>query len=69
MTTFEEMQRTGVSREVKNSRGSGWVIAHPIPSPFLRDRLRDAWAVWKGRAIAVRESTAEDMERLAQESC
>jgi hypothetical protein len=28
-----------------------------------RIRLRDAWAVWKGEAVAVRQTTKEDVNR------
>lgn len=30
-----------------------WVPALPLQPSWLQFRLRDAWAVWKGRATAV----------------
>ena len=37
---------------VKTRNGVQWVPARPIPPP-LRDRLRDAWMVLRGKADAV----------------
>jgi len=30
-----------------------WVIARPIPSSFIQDRIHDAWLVLTGKADAV----------------
>lgn len=61
MTTFEEMQDFWPQTNVSNARGEGWVKAHPIPDWRWRVLLRDAWEVFRGRAVAVRQSTAADM--------
>jgi hypothetical protein len=66
MTTFEDMKTWNVQAQVKNARGEGWVLAHPYPGQ-MRWRLADAWEVLQGRAIAVRQATAEDVETIAVE--
>lgn len=60
MTTFENL-KDGPECQVKNVRGSGWVKHIKTYDPITW-RIRDAWEVLQGRAIAVRQSTAEEME-------
>lgn len=42
--------------------GKHWEPALPLPYMWWRIRLRDAWAVWKGQAIAIRQTTKADIE-------
>jgi len=39
-----------------------WEPALPNPPIYWLDRLRDAWAVYKGNAIAIRQTTKADIE-------
>lgn len=50
--------------------GRVWALARPYPGPFSW-RLRDAWAVLKGRAEAVCfiESDEDAIAWLAQQPC
>ena len=42
--------------------GKHWEPALPeLNKLWWRTRLRDAWAVWKGEAIAVRQTTKADL--------
>jgi hypothetical protein len=44
--------------------GQHWEPALPSPYSFSwRRRLRDAWAVWKGEAVAVRQTTKADITK------
>ena len=43
--------------------GNHWEPALPHPDMRLRFRLRDAWAVWKGEATAIRQTTKADIEQ------
>ena len=43
--------------------GKHWEPALPEPSwVWWRIRLSDAWAVWQGKAIAVRQTIKADLE-------
>lgn len=43
--------------------GKHWEPALPEPHQFWwRIRLRDAWAVWQGKAIAIRQTTKADIK-------
>jgi len=42
--------------------GNHWEPALPESHRLWRIRLRDAWAVWKGKATAVRQTTKQDLE-------
>ncbi len=43
--------------------GVNWEPAIPdMRYVWWRIRLRDAWAVWKGEAIAVRQTTKADLQ-------
>lgn len=42
----------GVSTQTKDGR---WVPALPLPVTFLKIRLRDAWAVFRGQAQAIQQ--------------
>lgn len=42
--------------------GTHWEPALPEPHRlWWRIRLRDAWVVWRGHAIAIRQTTKEDL--------
>jgi hypothetical protein len=41
--------------------GNHWEPALPEQSLWWRIRLRDAWAVWRGRATAIRQTTKSDL--------
>jgi hypothetical protein len=43
--------------------GKHWEPALPEPTLWWRIRLRDAWAVWQGKAVAIRQTTKEDMRK------
>lgn len=42
--------------------GVHWEPALPVQPFWWRVRLRDAWAVWKGDAVAVRQTTKDDLK-------
>ena len=43
--------------------GNHWEPALPEPHAiWWRIRLRDAWAVWQGKAVAIRQTTKSDIE-------
>jgi len=42
--------------------GKHWEPALPLQDSFFRRRLSDAWAVWKGEATAIRQTTKADLE-------
>ena len=46
--------------------GSHWEPALP-QYVWWRVRLRDAWAVWKGQALAIRQTTKADIEAKLKE--
>lgn len=42
--------------------GNHWEPALPEPHRiWWRIRLRDAWAVWQGKAVAIRQTTKDDL--------
>jgi hypothetical protein len=42
--------------------GKHWEPALPEPHPLCWSiRFHDAWAVWKGKAIAIRQTTKADL--------
>ncbi len=44
--------------------GKHWEPALPdLRHLWWRIRLRDAWAVWKGEAVAIRQTTKDDIAR------
>lgn len=48
------MLRTSDLRDVQTQLSDGrWVPALPLPCGFILHRLRDAWAVFLGRAQAI----------------
>ena len=57
MMTVKDLMETGCQ---SSPDGRHWEPA--LPSYIdQRTRLRDAWAVWQGRAIAVRQTTKADL--------
>ena len=62
MTTYEDMADWPMT-EVARHTAVAWVKHHPPPDPWTL-RLADAWAVLTGRAVAVRQATLADAERL-----
>ena len=43
--------------------GKHWEPALPHPGwPFWKTRLKDAFSVWQGKAIAVRQTTKADIK-------
>jgi hypothetical protein len=56
MMTMRELLTSGVS---SSPDGKHWEPALPCPSPFWRERLRDAWAVFRGRAHAIVATSTE----------
>jgi hypothetical protein len=42
--------------------GKHWEPALPLQASWWRTRFRDAWAVWKCEATAIRQTTKADIE-------
>ena len=42
--------------------GNHWEPALSESSFRWRNRLSDVWAVWTGKAVAIRQTTKEDLE-------
>lgn len=59
MTVKELMQ----SQAQSSPDGKHWEPALPLQASWLRTRFRDAWAVWKGEATAIRQTTKDDLIR------
>jgi hypothetical protein len=59
MMTVKDLMTSGVQ---SSPDGEHWEPALPEPDMRLRVRLRDAWAVWKGEATAIRQTTKADIE-------
>jgi hypothetical protein len=58
MMTVKDLMAT----EVQSSPdGKHWEPALPLQDSFFRRRFRDAWAVWTGKALAVRQTTKDDL--------
>lgn len=47
--------------------GKHWEPALPEPPLWWRARLQDAIAVWKGDAIAIRQTTKNDVAKATKE--
>ena len=47
--------------------GKHWEPALPCSPVWWRIRLHDAWAVWEGKAIAIRQTTKVDIEAKLKE--
>lgn len=59
MTVKDLMENTCSS----SPDGKHWEPALPEPHGlWWKVRLRDAWAVWQGKAIAIRQTTKLDIE-------
>lgn len=59
MMTIKDLMTSEVSC---SPDGKHWEPALPLQSTYWRIRLRDAWAVWKGEATAIRQTTKEDLK-------
>ena len=59
MMTIKDLMENPVS---SSPDGKYWEPALPYPTPYWRVRLSDAWAVWKGRATAIRQTQKADIE-------
>ena len=59
MMTIKELME---NRCQSSPDGHHWEPALPEPDYFWW-RLRDAWAVWKGEATAIRQTTKADLLR------
>jgi hypothetical protein len=61
MMTVKDLMETGFQ---SSPDGNHWEPALPHPYGLnWRNRLRDAWAVWNGKAIAVRQTTKADITK------
>lgn len=58
MMTVKDLIENGC---LSSPDGKHWEPALPMPRIWWRARLRDAWAVWAGEAIAVRQTTKADI--------
>ena len=58
MMTMKDLMTNPVSC---SPDGKHWEPALPQPL-WWRIRLRDAWAVWMGKAVAIRQTTKADIE-------
>lgn len=58
MELIDDIKKRGTLSEVKMSfdglHFTGWVSSKPINPREFRTRVRDAWKVFRGKAIAVR---------------
>ena len=56
MELVDELKRKGTMTEIKISfdglHYTGWVNAKPINPRWFRTRIKDAWKVFRGKAIA-----------------
>jgi len=59
MTMKELMENPNHS----SPNGKYWEPALPKCSYGFLNRLRDAWAVWKGQATAIRQTTKADLAK------
>lgn len=59
MMTVKDLMTTGCQ---SSPDGAHWEPVLPLQAPWWRIRLRDAWAVWKGEATAIRQTTKADIE-------
>lgn len=57
MMTVKEFMQTACK---SSPDGKHWEPALP-DYLWWRIRLRDAWAVWRGRAVAIRQTTKADL--------
>jgi len=48
--------------------GKHWEPALPEQALWFKNRFRDAWAVWKGEATAIRQTTKADLIRTKGEA-
>ena len=60
MINIKTLMQTSVTT---SPDGKHWEPALPTPSIWWRSRLQDAWAVWKGDASAIRQTTKQDLEK------
>lgn len=58
MQLIDDLKKCGCQTEVKvwvnDTLYTGWVLAKPINPRWWRTRIRDAWQVLRGRAIATK---------------
>jgi hypothetical protein len=59
MITVKHLMQSGAQA---SPNGEHWEPAVPHPPMFWLDRLRDAWAVYQGNAIAIRQTTKVDVQ-------
>jgi len=60
MMTMKELMD---SPNHSSPNGRYWEPALPLKWIGWRVRLRDAWAVWKGQATAIRQTTKADLTK------
>ena len=53
MERIEDLMCSGVQAHYKTTEGEGWLPSLSIQPTFITYRLRDAWAVFTGRATAI----------------
>ncbi len=61
MMTVKDLMQSNVR---SSPDGKWWEPALPEPPMWWRTRLSDAWAVWKGEATAIRQTTKADIEAI-----
>ena len=63
MITVKDLMTSGAQ---SSPNGTNWEPCIPTQYPptwrYWRYRLRDAWAVWKGTATAIRQTTKADIK-------
>jgi hypothetical protein len=64
MMTMKDLMESGCQ---SSPDGHWWEPALPLQATWWRTRLRDAWAVWKGEATAIRQTTKADIEAKLKE--
>ena len=60
MMTVKELME---NRCQSSPDGKHWEPALPEQPSWWRTRFRDAWAVWKCEAVAIRQTTKDDLIR------
>jgi hypothetical protein len=60
MMTMQDLMKSEVSC---SPDGEHWEPALPLQNTSFRRRLRDAWEVWKGEAVAVRQTPKADITK------
>ena len=59
MITVKQLMESTVK---SSPDGKHWEPALPMPYPHWHNLLRDAWSVFKGEAVAIRQTEKQDLK-------